>query len=179
MDYAAPAPAWEGLLSGLGHPVIGIDHLAFIIGAGVLAARVARGMFLPLGFVAASIFAVGLRVAGVAIPLEELWVALSLVALGAVLLASRGPGKGTVTALFLLAGAAHGYALAEGIVGAEQTPLYSYLADLIVVECLIAYAAWGVAGWVRKARPAIPLERVAGISLTVAGLYFGALATMG
>ena len=39
MDYAMPATALEGLLSGLGHPVIGIDHLLFIAGAGVLAAR--------------------------------------------------------------------------------------------------------------------------------------------
>lgn len=38
MDYALPASALEGFLSGIGHPVIGVDHLLFVVGAGVVAA---------------------------------------------------------------------------------------------------------------------------------------------
>jgi urease accessory protein len=179
MDYAMPATAWQGLLSGLGHPLIGVDHLLFVIGAGVLAARVKRGVLLPLVFVGASITAVAAGSAGAVLPLGELWVALSLLALGGALLVSRGPARGAVAALFLLAGAVHGYALAESIVGAEQTPLYGYLAGLTVALSLIALTAWAAADWLGKARPALPLDRVAGISLGVAGLYFTVIAGMG
>jgi urease accessory protein len=172
MGYATPATALEGMLSGLAHPVIGIDHLLFIIGAGVLAARVERGLLLPLVFVVASVLSVCLRVAGPGIPLGEVWVAVSLVVLGAVMLASRGPGKSVVAALFLVGGAIHGYALAEGMIGAEKTPLYAYLAGLTVIQCLIAFAAWAVAGWFRRIRPALPLDRLAGIALGLAGVLF-------
>ena len=34
----------EGLLSGLGHPVIGLDHLAAVIAVGCLAATQPKGM---------------------------------------------------------------------------------------------------------------------------------------
>lgn len=33
-----PVTFMHGLLSGVGHPVIGLDHLAFIVAAGVLGA---------------------------------------------------------------------------------------------------------------------------------------------
>ncbi|HJQ62151.1 MAG TPA: HupE/UreJ family protein, partial [Burkholderiales bacterium] len=64
MDYRLPATLLEGLLSGLGHPVIGIDHLFFIIAAGVLAARLERGYVLTLLFVMASVLAAAARAAG-------------------------------------------------------------------------------------------------------------------
>ena len=179
MDYATPATAWQGFLSGLGHPVIGVDHLIFVIGAGVLAARVERGMLLPLVFVGASIAAVAAGSAGAGVALGEIWVALSIFALGGALLISRGPTRGIVTAFFLCAGAIHGYALSESIVGAEQTPLYGYLAGLAFALCLIAFAAGALAAWTARSRPGLPIGKVAGISLGVAGLYFAVLAASG
>ena len=176
MNYATPATAWQGFLSGLGHPVIGVDHLLFVIGAGVLAAKMERGLMLPLAFVAASIVAVAASSAGAALALGESWVAISLLALAAVLLVSRGPARAVVMLFFVVAGAIHGYALAESIVGAERTPLYGYLAGLAVAFSLIAYAAWALGGWLGRTRPALPVDRVAGISLGIAGLYFAVLA---
>lgn len=179
MDYATPSTMLEGLLAGLGHPVIGIDHLLFIVGAGVLAARVERGFLLPLVFVVASTLAVGVRVAVAEVPLSEFWVAGSIVVLGAVLLTSRALGRGVIAALFLLGGAIHGYALAEGIVGAERTPLYAYLAGLTVIQCALALAAWASAAGLFKTRPALPLQRMTGAALGLAGLVFVGLAATG
>ena len=31
MGGNTPSTLWEGLLSGVGHPIIGFDHLAFIV----------------------------------------------------------------------------------------------------------------------------------------------------
>ena len=40
MGGAMPATFGQGLLSGLGHPIIGLDHLAALVGAGLVAARI-------------------------------------------------------------------------------------------------------------------------------------------
>lgn len=179
MDYAIPATALEGLLAGLGHPVIGIDHLLFIVGAGVLAARVERSFLLPLIFVVASGLAVCVRFAGSNVALSELWVAGSILVLAALMLLSRDPGRGIVAGVFLLAGAIHGYALAEGIIGAERTPLFAYLAGLTIVLCVIAFAAWAATSWLSRTRPALPLYRMTGVALGMAGIVFVGLAATG
>jgi urease accessory protein len=179
MDYAMPATALEGLLSGLGHPVIGIDHLLFIAGASVLAARLKRGYLFPLVFVVASVAVSGMRYLGVDVGLDELWIAGSLVVLGAIMLAAREPAAGVVAGLFLVTGALHGYALAEAIVGAERTPLVAYLLGLALIQCAIALAAWKAATWFVARHPRVPVQRLVGAAVGVAGLAFAAMAAIG
>ncbi len=178
MDYAMPATALEGLLSGLGHPVIGVDHLLFIAGAGVLAARLERGYLLPLVFVVASVAVAGMRYLGVDVELDELWIAGSLVLLGAIMLAARGPAGGVVAGLFLVTGALHGYALAEAIVGAERTPLVAYLAGLTLIQSAIALTACWIATWLATHRPRVPFQRLVGAAVAAAGLVFAGLSAL-
>jgi urease accessory protein len=179
MDYATPATALEGFLSGLGHPIIGVDHLLFILGAGVLAARWQRGWILPLLFVMASLSAAGLRAGGASFEIGEIWIALTLVVLGAILLAARNPGWVEAAALFIVSGALHGYALAAAIVGAETTPLSAYFAGLAVIQSATALAAWWIASWFALRRPRVPLQRLAGAAVGIAGLAFAGLAAFG
>ena len=42
MDGTTPATAAEGLLSGLAHPLIGLDHLLFLMAAATLLAAAIR-----------------------------------------------------------------------------------------------------------------------------------------
>jgi len=176
MDYAQPATVLEGLLSGLGHPVIGVDHLLFILGAGVLASRIQRGYLLPLLFVAASVAVAGMRYLGVNVELGEIWIAGTLVVLGVILLATRALSGSAIGVLFLVAGALHGYALAEAIFGAERTPVVAYLIGLAVIQSAVALGAWWIAGWLAVHRPRVPLQRLAGVAIGAAGLAFSALA---
>ena len=175
MDYALPATAMDGLLSGLGHPIIGTDHFLFIAAAGVLAARFRRGWLLPLAFVIASTCLVALRYFGADAGLGELPVAGSLVVLGAIMLAAWRPGQGIVAVLFLAAGALHGHALAEAIVGAETTPLLAYLAGLALIQCAIGVAAWRATAWLAARRPQFPVQKIAGAVVGAAGLLFAGL----
>ncbi len=179
MDYALPATALEGFISGIGHPVIGIDHLIFIAGAGVLAAQFNRGFLLPLLFVVASTLAAAARYAGADMAMGELPVAGSLVVLATILLVAQTPGAAVIGVLFLIAGAIHGYALAEAIVGAERTPLVAYLAGLTVIQCAIALAAWRIATWAAVRYPKLPTRRLAGAATGIVGLVFTAMAVMG
>lgn len=188
MGGTTPATLMEGLLSGLGHPLIGIDHFFFIAGAGVLAARFERGYILPLVFVFASILTTLVRYLGGDAGLGELPVAASLVVLGAMMLASSAPGsreegsatprEGLIALLFLFAGTIHGHALGEAIVGAEPTPLVAYLAGLTIIQCATGLAAWRTAVWFSGRRPQLPLQKIAGSVVGVAGLVFAGMAAL-
>src|SRR5215212_8486829 len=138
MGGAMPATLGEGLLSGLGHPIIGLDHLAAIVGAGLLAPRMRRGLALPILFVIAMAAGVAAHLARFDVPYSEALVALSVVGLGAAAVSgSRVPVR-LAAFLFAAAGAVNGYALGESIVGAEPTPLAAYLVGLVAVQAAIA-----------------------------------------
>jgi len=141
MGGGVPGTFVQGLLSGLGHPIIGVDHLAAVLAAGLIAGAVGASALLPLAFVLASLAGVGLHLALVTLPAAEALAALSVVALGALLLGRRLPGAAALVALFAAAGALHGYAYGESIVGAEASPLLAYLVGLALVQAGIATAS--------------------------------------
>src|SRR5437016_3310141 len=138
MGGRTPASFLEGVLSGLGHPVIGLDHLAFLVAVG-LAVGVARlSLAVPVVFVAASAIGVAVHVQGITIPGSEFLVALSVALVG--VLVARGAALAPLgwAGLFALAGLFHGYAFGESIFGAETTPLAAYLLGLIVIQSALA-----------------------------------------
>ena len=166
MGGALPQTVAQGLLSGLGHPIIGVDHLVAIIGVGIIAATISRGFtptiargfapaisgfasailgFAPaLAFSAAMIGGVALHLARAYLPAAELLVGLSTVAVGLSIVASSTLGVVSAGGLFAMAGLVHGYALGESIVGAEPTPLGAYLVGLLVVQSLLAGGAFAL-----------------------------------
>ena len=75
------------------------------------------------------------------VPAAELAVALSVIALGALLILRRPLPPFVALGLFVLAGLFHGYALGESIVGAEPAPLSAYFVGFAVIQTLIALAA--------------------------------------
>jgi urease accessory protein len=134
MDGGLPSTFSQGLLSGLGHPVIGPDHLAFLLAVGIAVGVGGLSLALPIVFVAASAIGVALHVYGVDLPGAELIVAASVVLAGFLVARGREFPLAAWGALFGLAGLAHGYAYGESIFGAEPTPLLAYLAGLVVVQ---------------------------------------------
>jgi spermidine synthase len=88
MDGAMPETLWQGFASGIGHPVIGLDHLAFLLAAGVLAATLPRGdAFRAMaGFLIVSMAGVALHLAGIGLGATEALVAASVLMVGLALL---------------------------------------------------------------------------------------------
>jgi urease accessory protein len=141
MGGRTPATFTEGLLSGLGHPVIGLDHFAAVVAVGCLAAAHRVAPALAIGFVLAMMAGVALHLHGTTVPGAEILVALSVIFLGAFMLRTRDVTAVTAFMLFTVVGLIHGYALGESIYGAEPTPLYAYLLGLAVIQSAIALAA--------------------------------------
>jgi urease accessory protein len=138
MGGELPNTAWQGVLSGLGHPIIGIDHFAFIVSVGLMSHLAGRLALLPLLFVVGTALGCLVHVQGYNLPLSELGIALTIaVAAVAVALHARIP-IGILTLVFLIAGALHGYAYGESIVGAEATPLVAYIVGFAVIQYCIA-----------------------------------------
>ena len=170
MGGKTPATFFEGFLSGLGHPIIGIDHFAFIVAAGLVVGVARLNLAVLAVFIGASALGVAIHVQGVGLPAAEALVAISVLAIGCLLAARATMPTMAWLALFAAAGLVHGYAYGESIFGAESTPLYAYLAGLVVVQTGIA----GVVATAVQRRPDMaPLNArlagagIAGIGLTV------------
>lgn len=171
MGGRMPATFNDGFLSGLGHPIVGLDHFAAVVAIGFIAAAHRAAAALALGFVTAMIVGAALHVQGATIPGAEIMVALSVIVLGGILLRRQSVAAGVALALFAIAGLMHGYALGESIYGAEQTPLYAYLLGLAVIQSAVALAAIGVARLLTEradlSPPRLIGAGIAGIGLAV------------
>jgi len=170
MGGRMPVTFGEGLLSGLGHPVIGLDHLAAVVAVGALAARHRAGAVLALGFVAAMMAGVAAHLGGTTVPAAELLVALTVVGLGLAMLRDPPLSAAAALALFAVAGLVHGYAFGESIYGAERSPLAAYLIGLAVIQGAVALAAMSVARMASD-RAAIRV-RLTGAGIAGIGLAF-------
>ena len=119
MGGKVPVTFMQGLLSGLAHPIIGLDHFAAVVGVGILAALLGRGVRPVLAFSAAMILGVVLHLASANIPAAELLVGLSTLLIGGLVALRLSLGMLPAAVLFAAAGVVHGYALGKSIVGAE------------------------------------------------------------
>jgi len=173
-----PATAWEGFLSGLAHPVIGLDHLAFVVAIGLIAAGQPWRYGIPLGFVLAGWVGTGIHLAGWdPLGLTELAIASSVVLFGLLLVQSRQIPSWVLLLWGSLAGLFHGYAYAEAIIGAQPLPWLGYLLGLSTVQYGVALLAlWAAESWGFR----IPsLTRWAGWIIAVVGAGFLTLAVVG
>ena len=147
MGGKIPTTFTEGFLSGLGHPVIGPDHLAFLLAIGVAVGVGGLNLVLPLLFVVASAIGVTLHVNGVNLPGAEIVVAVSVLFAGFLIARGRALPVSLWAILFAAAGLFHGYAFGESIFGAERSPLHAYLLGLIIVQSVLTA---GTALFVRR-----------------------------
>ena len=147
MGGKIPTTFAEGFLSGLGHPVIGPDHLAFLLAIGVAVGVGGLNLVLPLLFVVASAIGVTLHVNGINLPGAEIVVAVSVLFAGFLIARGRALPVSLWAILFAAAGLFHGYAFGESIFGAERSPLHAYLLGLIIVQSALTV---GTALFVRR-----------------------------
>ena len=143
-----PQTLMHGLLSGIGHPIIGFDHLAFIIGIGLLAAFQQSRFIIPLGFVAGTVIGTVAILGGLSLPMVEPVITVSVLLIGILVMMGRNLPAIASVSLAGAAGIFHGTAYGQAVVGAEQTPLIAYIAGFGVVQTAIAIGAMLAAQWV-------------------------------
>ncbi len=171
MGGGLPETWWQGLLSGLGHPVIGLDHFACICGIAVAAAFTTHRLLAPLAYVAATLAGCLLFLNGIVLPQEELAVAASVLLVGVLVLSGRTLPTPLALALFALAGLFHGAAFAPSILGAETQPLVAYLIGFAAIQFGIALAVMALLRGLLRATSSLSVEARL-IGALVAGIGF-------
>jgi len=141
-----PTPL-AGLLSGLGHPLFGPDHLLFLLALGLVGLRQSGRWMLLLLVTGLAATGLGLLLPG--LPGAEALVALSLVAVGLVL-CDRLPRS-----VLLPAFALHGYVLSAPVLGWGATSVLGYLVGLLISQALLLCLSLRlVQAWARRASAA-------------------------
>lgn len=141
MGGETPATFGAGLLSGIGHPIVGLDHLAFVVAVGIAATLTPKRYLMPLAFVGATVLGTLIHLMAIGLPAVEFMIALSVAVLGVMLLSGREYPLAAYAAVFALAGLFHGHAYGEAVFGAEATPVVAYLAGFGLTQYLIAIGA--------------------------------------
>ena len=145
MPEGSDLNAWQGLMSGIGHPLLGPDHLLFLLAIGFIGLRRPVAWVLPLlamGLLGASL-SLALPLASDLQPMAEALVALSLALEGLIALGCLP------SALLLPVMGCHGYLLGGMVVGAEATPLFAYFLGLFLGQgALLLAVCLGSRRWI-------------------------------
>ena len=113
LDGKTPSTFAEGLLSGVGHPIIGPDYLAFLLALGIAVGVFRLSFFNPFLFVAAMICGVTMHVAGLYLPAADLIVPVSVLIAGLMLIIEERIPPAWWMAVFVAAGIFHGYSYGD------------------------------------------------------------------
>lgn len=163
----------EGFLSGLGHPVVGFDHLVFVISVGLLASTVAQGYWIPLAFISTALAGTGLHLMLIDMPMVEVIISASVIVSGVLLAKLEKPNTSTIVVLASVAGLFHGYAYGEAIIGATAVPLAAYLLGFTLIQAIIALSVYKMAATIKKSSIARPdFLRFAGFIAIGSGMAF-------
>ena len=140
----------HGILSGVGHPLLGFDHLFFVLVIGVAAVFTARRYSTPFAYIVAMLLGCLAMAKGVGLPAKELVIAVSLIVLGAAVFRGKTLGIAPTIVLFAGFGLFHGSAFGDSIAAQEAVlgtkVLIGYLIGLGVIQYAVAFGA----GWFIK-----------------------------
>ena len=119
----------NGLLSGLAHPVVGPDHLVFLLALSLIGLQ--RRLRWSLALLAVGLLGGAAGLAWPGLPGSETLLPLTLV-LEALVLLGQWPALVLIPAMAL-----HGYALSAPVFGWSTTPLLGYSGGLLVSQGLL------------------------------------------
>lgn len=169
LAFAHAGHEHAGVLAGISHPLLGLDHLLAMLAVGLWAAQQAGALrwALPLTFVASMLVGGLLGFNGLQIPLMETGIAASVLAFGLlVAVAIRLPMlvSITLTALFALShGVAHGLELP-----ALASP-YGYAAGFLLATAALHASGYALVRLLPQA--AASLVRLAGGVSALSGAW--------
>jgi urease accessory protein len=170
-DAHAQAGAAAGFLSGLAHPVSGLDHVLAMIAVGLWGAQLGLPAIWILPVTFPIVMALGglIGLLGVPLPGVEMGIAASALLLGMAVATERRPPL-AVAALVVGAFAVfHGYAHGTELKAGESALLYSF-GFVIATGCLHAV---GIAiGSMHRWKTGRQAMRVLGAGIAAAGAYF-------
>lgn len=135
LAHTGAEPHLHGFVAGLAHPLGGLDHMLAMIAVGIWSSLAVgrRVWIIPAVFVTAMLAGAAFAQAGLALPAAETAIAMSVVALGALIAASVSLPVAASAALVALFAVFHGYAH-----GIEATgPVVGYMAGFALTTAVL------------------------------------------
>lgn len=160
-----------GLLSGLYHPVSGLDHVLAMVAVGIWGAQLGAPAIwvLPVTFPVVMAFGGMVALLGVGLPGIEVGIGLSALLLGAMVALERRPNLWVAAALVGFFAVFHGYAHGTELPEGESGLFYSI--GFVVATGGLHAAGIGV-GEVRHWQWGGSALRLAGTGIALAGAWF-------
>jgi urease accessory protein len=127
---------FQGFLSGIGHPILGFDHLFFIIGIGIICLLAKKMVLGPLNFIIGMILGLFLIITGYNLFIVEFVIAASLFLIGLFIVSGKTVNFKFISASLIIVGLFHGWAFGETIIGqenTEQSVISGYLLGLSLI----------------------------------------------
>jgi urease accessory protein len=160
-----------GVISGMSHPVSGLDHVVAMVAVGVWGAQLGKPAIwlLPVAF--PMVMAIGgfLGLIGMPLPFVEIGIALSAIVLGSMVLAEAKPPIGVALAIVAVFAVFHGHAHGTELPENESGLLYS-IGFVVCTGLLHAVGITiGIAHIWKRGRPFL---RALGGAVALLGLYF-------
>ena len=135
----------HGFLSGIGHPILGIDHLFFIIVVGIAALLIGHRIWSVATYIVAMVVGCAAMSFGIDLPAKELMIALSLLVVGGMVLSGRVLRLVPTLGIFALFGLFHGSAFGNSLTEYEASSgipvLIGYLLGLSLIQFLLSFLA--------------------------------------
>jgi urease accessory protein len=156
-----------GLVGGLAHPFMGLDHLLAMIAVGLWAAQLGRrgAWQVPLAFVTVMAAGFGLAQLGLVLPLAEPMVVASVAVLGALVAGAVRVPVALGAALVSVFAVFHGYA--HGVELPAASSAWAYAAGFVLATLALHLVGLGL-GLSVRVRPA--LARMGGVAITATGV---------
>ncbi len=167
LAFAHPGHESSGLLAGLAHPMLGLDHLLAMLAVGLWAAQQsgAARWALPGVFVVSMLLGGLLGFAGVQLPLLETGIAASVLAFG--LLAAVAVRLPMALALSLTAAFAVSHGVAHGLELPTLASPWGYALGFVSATAALHTAGYALVRLLPQA--AAPLIRLAGVATALTG----------
>lgn len=157
----------HGFLAGIMHPLGGLDHLLAMLSVGIWSALAMRGrsvLIAPATFVAAMLAGAGMGVGSLPLPMVETGIALSVVALGLMILTRIELPVAAGAALVALFALYHGHAH-----GSEATgTVAAYLAGFALTTAMLHVSGIAFGSALARVEHA---SRFVGAAIAASGAY--------
>ena len=169
--YAHEASATGGFVSGLLHPVSGLDHVLAMVAVGLWGAQLGMPSMLRLPVAFPMVMAVGgfLGLVGLPIPGVEIGIAVSAIILGAMVLTEARPPPAVALAWVAVFAVFHGHAHGTELGAHDNAVLYSLG---FVISTGLLHAAGIALGLVHRWRAGRVALRAAGLVVLAGGMFF-------
>lgn len=158
-----------GFMTGFVHPFTGLDHLSVMIGVGLLAALMGGKAVsrLPMAFIGIMVIGGALGVAGMVLPGIEMGIALSVIGMGAMLLAGGRMSEKVATGLVMAFALFHG--MAHGMEMPLDAQALEYFSGFIVATAILHVSGIALGKFVMTSTINQRLMRVVGVVMAAFG----------